>query len=304
MSWEDAWPLYTVYPLSTLLFLGFYKAGPKFWPKLSPRYANKMGEMSRMSWGQNTTALLHTVVLCPLLLAAIITDPEMRVQRPLHPHHNILGYVALCWSLGYFTFTIPWSYYLYCVKGERHATNLPLCIHHAIVWIAALTYLIGRTAALYGAVAFAAMEFTNWFFIAHLLQQQVRSQMQTLWTVNYVVLVFVGVIGCRLVLCTYMFVLFSADLSQFASASAAEWALVIFQYALFLMVVLLSWWFIWVGIKDAGLDKLALKKLGLERWPRAVSTETSEKSTAALKSTSTSPQKTPGTAVRNSSNGI
>lgn len=300
MSWDNSWPLYTVYPLSTLFFVSFYTASDKIWLQLSPAYASRMKMMARMSWRQNTSALLHTVVLCPLLLVAILVDPELRVNRTLHPHNNIIGYFAICWSLGYFTFTIPWSYYLYFVKGERHMTNLPLCIHHAIVWVAALTYLLGRTCALYGAVAFAAMEFTNWFFIAHLLQQQARSKMKKLWTANYIVLIFVGVIGMRLVLCTYMFVLFSEDFSRFTSDSPAEWFFVVTQYAIFAMVVLLSWWFIWVGIKDAGLDQQAaslardlLRKLGLDSLPVALPV----KEIPSDKSAGTTAQKTPGSAV-------
>ena len=264
MDWAITWPLYTVYPISTLLFTGLYLAGPLYWPLILPYYG-KMSTLNRKCWRQNTNAMLHTLILCPLLLVAIMTDPDMRALRPLHPHHNTLGYVALCWSLGYFTFTIPWSYYLYCFQGERRATNLALCIHHVVVWIAALTYLLGRTCALYGAVGFAAMEFTNWFFIAHILQQSVRSKWYTLWNANFLVLVVVGVIGMRLVLCTYMLVLFSQDIATFSSDSPVEWALVTFQYVIFIMVVILSWVFIWYGIKDAGLDKVARRKLHLDQ---------------------------------------
>jgi len=295
LSWSDSWPLYTVYPLSTLLFVGLYFSGPKFWPQLVPYYEKKMGPLGKKCWQQNTCALMHCVVLCPLLLAAILSDPEMR-RRPLHPHHNLTGYVALCWSLGYFTFTIPWSLHLYCVKGERHATNLPLCIHHIIVWIAAITYLIARTSALYGAVGFAAMEFTNWFFIAHILQQQVRSRWYKLWNVNYLVLVFVGVIGMRLFLCTYMFVLFSIDISTFDSSSPAEMFFVVLQYIIFACVVVLSWVFIWNGIKDAGLDKLAMSKLGLDKSERISGSKT------GIQRQSSSTSTKPGKVVRTSSN--
>ena len=90
MSWETTWPLYTVFPVSTLLFVGFYAGGHKIWMRLSKRYATKMSEMGRMSFRQNMTALLHTLVLCPLLLVAIVIDPVMRNQRPLSPHRHRL----------------------------------------------------------------------------------------------------------------------------------------------------------------------------------------------------------------------
>ena len=300
LAWETTWPLYTVFPLTALFFTGLYLIGPKFWPKLIRRYKS-MGDLNRKCWRQNTNAMLHTLVLCPVLLVAILTDEDLRVNRPLHPHHNTLGYIALSWSLGYFTFTLPWSAHLYFVKGERRATNLPLLIHHVIVWIAALTYLIGRTCALYGAVAFAAMEFTNWFFIAHILQQMARSQMQRLWTANYVILVLVGVIGMRLILCTYMFILFSYDLSQFSSDSGGEWVLIILQYAIFAMVVVLSWVFIYNGIKEAELDKMVIRKLGLDK-PRGSKSPKVEHNEEPSRSRTGSPKKqvsaTPGTAVR------
>ena len=68
----------------------------------------------------------------------------------------------------------------------------------------------------------------------------------------------------RLILCSYMFVLFSLDLAAFVREGRdepVERAFVFAQYLIFLMVVVLSWVFIWNGIKDAKLDQLALKKL-------------------------------------------
>ena len=38
LSWQNSWPLYTVYPISTIFFVSLYFVGPKFWPKLVPRY--------------------------------------------------------------------------------------------------------------------------------------------------------------------------------------------------------------------------------------------------------------------------
>ena len=85
MDWAITWPLYTVYPISTLLFTSLYLAGPFFWPLILPYYGN-MSTLNRKCWRQNTNAMLHTLILCPLLLVAIMTDPEMQALRPLHPH--------------------------------------------------------------------------------------------------------------------------------------------------------------------------------------------------------------------------
>ena len=124
--------------------------------------------------------------------------------------------------------------------------------------------------------------------------------MKCLWQLNYLVLVFVGVIGCRLFLCTYMFVLFSLDLAEFASDSPAEWGFVLSQYAIFLSVVLLSWVFIWNGVKEAGLDQVALKMLGLDKYFDKESSASIRSSTrkGGVQQTVAA---TPGKAVRTSS---
>ena len=262
LTWPKTWPLYTVYPLTTAAFVSLYFLGPKFWPLLVPKYS-KMSVLNQQCWRQNTNSLIHATIVTIATFVAVVTDPYMRESRPLHPHMNWAGYIAICVSLAHFIWTIPWSYRLYFFKGERHATNLALCIHHAIVFVACLTYLIFRTCALYGAVAYAAMEFTNMFFVPHILQQQYRSKWYTFWNVNYVVLV-VNFVALRLVICTWMAVVFSQDLAAFRSDSILEWAVVILQYIIFLAVTLLSWVWLWNGIQELGiLPKIqkAMRKL-------------------------------------------
>lgn len=163
LTWKDTWPLYTVFPVTTICFTAFYFAGPRIWPRtrIGDKYS-KWSELTRKCWRQNVNAFIHSVVSTVLCVAAIASDPEMRNGDRLGSHHNVLGYTSLSFSLGYFSFTIPWTYYLYFVKGERRATNLALVIHHGVVWASCFTYLIGRTCALYGAAAFACMEFSNW----------------------------------------------------------------------------------------------------------------------------------------------
>ena len=70
LSWNTSWPLYTVYPLSTIFFVSLYMAGPKFWPKLVPRYAN-MSELNQKCFRQNTNSLLHAVVVTLIMLLAV-----------------------------------------------------------------------------------------------------------------------------------------------------------------------------------------------------------------------------------------
>ena len=54
--------------------------------------------------------------------------------------------------------------------------NLPMVIHHLIVVFGILLYLFGSICAPYGAIAFACMEFTNWFFVPYTMMSQVGSR--------------------------------------------------------------------------------------------------------------------------------
>uniref|UniRef100_A0A7S2NSB1 TLC domain-containing protein n=1 Tax=Haptolina brevifila TaxID=156173 RepID=A0A7S2NSB1_9EUKA len=261
MSWENSWPFYTVYPCSFLFFLFAYFLGPRFWPKFPfgvGKQYEKMSEMNKMCWQQNFNGMIHAVTCTLLLIVAIAIDPVLIDERPLHMHYNIVGYAALSLSIGYFSFAIPWTNYLYFRKHERHATNMSLVIHHHVVWLACLSYILGRTCGLYGAVAFACMEFTNWFFVAGILLQQMRSKRRKLMGACNALLYF-SFFVCRVVICTYMMVLFSIDLSSFSSDSAGETFLVIFQYAIFIFVWALSFYFAIREVKPLIKQKLAQK---------------------------------------------
>ena len=129
----------------------------------------RMNLLNQQCWRQNVNALVHSVFVSVCLTAMVASDRQLRDERPLHAYNSVLGLCGLCFSMGYFSHAIPWSTYLYA-HGEREATNLALVVHHFIVYGGALTYVLGRTCALYGAVAFASMEFTNWFYIMHTLQ--------------------------------------------------------------------------------------------------------------------------------------
>ena len=90
----------------------------------------------------------------------------------------------------------------------------------------------------------------NWFFITHICLQQLRSRQERLKLAVYALLVASFAI-CRLGICTWMLVLFSIDLSRFTSDSAAEWAFVGAQYAIFVFVWSLSWYFVWRELQPA-----------------------------------------------------
>jgi len=272
LSWENSWALYTVFPLSAIGFSAVYLLGPRFWPltPIAERY-QAMSELNKMCWRQNCNAMVHSVTCTLMLIIAIGIDEELIRERPLHTHYNAVGYAAMCFSMGYFTFAIPWTYRLYFCKGERVATNLSLAIHHGVVWVACLCYNLSRTCGLYGAVAFACMEFTNWFFIACILFDQLRSKRYWLKNACYAMLV-IAFIVCRVVICTIMMVLFTIDLSKFDSEHRGEWFFVLFQYLIFLFVWLLSFYF---GLKEVHqMIKQQRKAKAKAKKPPSVTTST------------------------------
>lgn len=81
--------------------------------------------------------------------------------------HNARSPLGARRSQAYFSFAIPWQHNLYFCKGERGAVSLPLVIHHLLAVLGILAYLLTSVCAVYGAVAFACMEFTNWFFVPY-----------------------------------------------------------------------------------------------------------------------------------------
>ena len=86
-------------------------------------------------------------------------------SRRLRPYYSPWGYSAMCVSLAYFSFAIPWQHRLYFYEKRRDVIEWPLVIHHVAVVLGALVYVLTACCALYGAVAFTCMEFTNWFFV-------------------------------------------------------------------------------------------------------------------------------------------
>ena len=159
------------YPTCSLLFWALYFF---VWDRVSPLclslrsrkvYGNH-STLQRMCWKANCNSCVHAFVVVALLVAALGSDAALR-EPDLHPHDSVLGHTAMSFSLSYFTFAIPWQHRLYFCKKERHAVTTALVIHHLVVVVGILAYLLSSVCALYGAVAFACMEFTNCFFVPY-----------------------------------------------------------------------------------------------------------------------------------------
>lgn len=256
------WPLYIVCPAATLIFWVMYLWGWRWVTRLKLRDKyDSMAPMNQRCWRANCNSFVHTWCVVGTLAGAFASDSDLTGMRTLHQHYSEPGYIALCISLGYFAFAIPWSYNLYFIEKKREVVQLGMVFHHACVMAGCLVYLLGLVCALFGAVAFACMEFTNCFFIPHILAEQMQHEGSLLMTINGALLVL-SYVGCRIVICTWVGVLFAIELADFASDSALEWVFVIIAFTIYAAVLLLSWCWLPKVLTEL---KNGLAELGL--WP-------------------------------------
>ena len=139
------WPLYTVYPGCTILFWLLYI---KVWDPLTRRLLqgsemrhryNQLTPIGRRCWKANCCACVHSVAVVVLLLLMFANDEGGLRETRLRPYYNAWGYSAVCVSLAYFSFAIPWQHRLFFWEKRKDVIELPLVIHHlAVVLCAAL----------------------------------------------------------------------------------------------------------------------------------------------------------------------
>jgi hypothetical protein len=168
----DAWPVVSVYPIATVSFWMLYFFG---WTPISQRLLKgraarshaQLSSLSNRFWRANCNSCLHSVLVVLLLLLMFATDDGELWTERIQPYYNPYGYSAICVSLGYFSFAIPWQHRIFFCERSKHpgAIQPTLVVHHVIVVAGALVYVFTCACALYGSIAFACMEFTNWFFV-------------------------------------------------------------------------------------------------------------------------------------------
>ena len=262
------WPLYTVYPASTLLFWLLYFRGWDPLTKLLLRRCGgpvrRYGQLTSISgrcWRANCNACLHSFTVVLLLVVMFCADGGDLWSRRLRPYYSPWGYSAMCVSLAYFSFAIPWQHRLYFYEKRRDVIEWPLVIHHVAVVLGALVYVLTACCALYGAVAFTCMEFTNWFFVPWTMLEQLGRGGTTPHQVIGVILVL-SYLCCRIVVCSWQGVRFTRDLADF-SGDRAEWAAVVAAYLIFLFALALSWiWMnrLYVGLRDGVKELLQQRR--------------------------------------------
>ena len=100
-----------------------------------------------MIWRQCINYLLHSVIMVVGLVAVLVTNEASELRSAgLLPHYSAFAYADVCLSLGYMSFTLPWSFYVYFWLGRRDmGTNKGLIAHHCAVVVAELVYLLTQT---------------------------------------------------------------------------------------------------------------------------------------------------------------
>lgn len=242
----SAWPLWTVYPLATACFyLNYFFVFP-FLAKRRVEQYNHLDSVNRMCFIANLGSTIHSYCCVVMLFIVLVTDEEMRIpSRRLMPHYNPLGYSAVCFTLAYFSLSLPWNMYMRFVMKRDDVVPLPMLAHHVMVVFGACIYVFSGVCAFYGALAFACMELTNLFFVPRVIFEILGWRVDSaLCTVNGLLLVVTFVVF-RIGVTSAAAVVFTIDIARLgSSASTTQWTLIVLAYLIFLGVLLLSW--IWL----------------------------------------------------------
>ena len=214
------WPLYTVFPISSIFFWTTYLLLRSV-PRLQPELYTRWNHFNQRCYAQNVNSVAHTLLVVGSLFAVLIGEHEVR-DAGLRPYYSKVAYFDVSVSLGYFSFALPWSCHMYFWLGARAPyTRFSLCVHHALVFTAEGVYLLTQYCPWYGALALALMEFTNWFYVPHVLLTQLGRRGMA-WTVIGILFVL-AYTGCRVVACTYLAVVFARDVAEYEPHQETSW---------------------------------------------------------------------------------
>ena len=234
------WPLYTVYPASVLFFWFLYLA---VIPWLSNRYCfDYRGWMvhQQMAWGQNVNYLVHSVVVIIPLVVVMNTHGSELYAAGLLPYYNELAYIDICLSLGYMSFTLPWSLHVWFrMKRRDMGTNKGLIVHHVAVVVAEVVYLLTQVAPWYGALSLILFELSNLNAAPHLLMTQLRYS-GPLHFINGVCFL-ITYTGSRIIACTILGVLYVIDYARLDSDEWAAWLALGVCIAVYWVLMVLSY---------------------------------------------------------------
>ena len=239
------WPLYSIYPAAAAIFwLNYLYLTPWLSNKRVQEYRDVWLPAKRMSWGQNVNYLLHSVLLVFGLVGELLSDEadELR-DAGLRPHYSAFAYSTVCVSLGYMSFTLPWSFNVWFrLKRRDMGTSQGLIVHHCCVVVAELVYLLTQTSPWYGALSLVLFEISNLNAAPHLLMTQLdyRGAAHFLNGIAFLV----TYTGSRIIGCTVLGAFYLRDYILLDSSDPALWGSVACSLAAFAVLMGLSYyWF-------------------------------------------------------------
>ena len=237
------WPLYTVYPAATGFFWVMYLFVS---PRMSSRFIEMYDEWPRgqqMVWRQCINYLLHSVMMVIALVGVLVSSEgaELR-QSGLMPHYSKFAYIDVCLSLGYMSFTLPWSFLVYFwMKRRDMGTNKGLIVHHCAVVVAELVYLLTQTSPWYGALSLVLFEVSNLNAAPHLLMTQLRYT--GIWHFLNGICFLITYTGSRIISCTVIGVLYVRDYANFSGEWGIWLAVALSLTAYWVLMTLSYYWF-------------------------------------------------------------
>lgn len=252
------WPLWTVYPACVMLFWGLYLVVV---PRLSQRFVldyRGWTHGQQMVWGQTINYLIHSVlVIVPLISVMASSGSELRAAG-LYPFYDEIAYIDVCLSLGYMSFTLPWSCRVFFWMRRRDlGTNKGLILHHVAVVVAELVYLLTQVAPWYGALSLVLFELSNLNAAPHLLMTQLRYTGP--WHFLNGVCFLITYTGSRVIACTVIGVMYVRDVALLRTDEWGMWLALGFSLAAYWVLMGLSYmWF--------QRDVMAVTHMELQRY--------------------------------------
>lgn len=239
------WPLYTIYPGSTVFFWALYLF---IAPWASKRWVveYECWTLSQQKvWRQTIAFLLHSWLLVVGLVCvlAIPSEGEQLRHAGLLPHYSAAAYADVCLSLGYMSFTLPWSIYGYFWLKQRDlGTNKGLILHHTAVVVAELVYLLTQTSPWYGALALVLFEVSNLNGAPHMLMTQ--KKYSGIWHLLNGLMFLVTFTGSRVIACTVVGAFYIKDYVEMQSSDVGIWVMVGVSLVCYCILMGLSYmWF-------------------------------------------------------------
>ena len=241
---QARWPLWTVYPAAAGFFWCAYLwLVPALSRWLVPGSYAAFSDNNNRCWRQNICSLTHTTLATVFLTLALASDPGIFSER-LSPHDNLILYLDISLSFGYFSFAFPISLYMvFYLKARPPYASWLMCLHHAMVVVAQFSFLLTQSPPFYMAASGLLFELTNVFYIPHVLMVQLRHRSRTA-KLNSLALFVAYTLG-RIVVCTALVPLSLADLAAFAPPDDGRWLAASVGLLCFYGLLLLSWfWYV------------------------------------------------------------